>query len=592
MADKIIVECPSCKVRFFVTQDLLLVANGALRCGFCQHVFNGIKNMKPNPATVKSEPPKDAIKKPVNPSLAESTESREPVNKNDIETKLANIQATDTDDYWQQVADSFSTVTKSTQEDKQTSAPSHQTVTQTKNSTSDSPKVDDDILDYLDSIDFDAILQPNEQPKKNIQQTAVQAQSAQTNDPEAILDALFHEQLNQNREPIVKNSENIQQQNSISNPIKDATQKSLDTQTDKKDPLSEKIESNSSHHDDDLTADLDALLEQPMTKVARSATNTSEEISKITAESNVHRQLKNIRASTHTKLTNQLPAESLEHPSEKKTLQHTEVDAKAALNKLRNANIKSRQSTTLEKEQSSQSLAATNNIEATTESSDSHSHHEDSRVLPDSSLTSKAHEKNSAISDENTENTVTSEQSSIIADSTKVLTEPPQEKPTPKKALTGSDKPIEFKLSTKHIPSIANVSKTPTTATESTTKATNEQSQESKQDNDSKEQPVNTAVSSNPRKGNVLPSIDKIAASSQLHQKIELVPIEIVSTTDEDHPSLHTELSAAQYADRLKLAEETGITGNTTETEKDSEALRDENLVHKLTSILKKKMKD
>lgn len=41
MASKYIIECPNCKVRFFVTDDLLSAADGDLRCGFCMHVFNG-----------------------------------------------------------------------------------------------------------------------------------------------------------------------------------------------------------------------------------------------------------------------------------------------------------------------------------------------------------------------------------------------------------------------------------------------------------------------------------------------------------------------------------------------------------------------
>ena len=41
MVNKFIVECPQCKMHFFVTDELLTAAMGNLSCGVCLHIFNG-----------------------------------------------------------------------------------------------------------------------------------------------------------------------------------------------------------------------------------------------------------------------------------------------------------------------------------------------------------------------------------------------------------------------------------------------------------------------------------------------------------------------------------------------------------------------
>lgn len=165
MTDKYIIECPSCKVRFFVTDDLLSAAGGALRCGFCKHVFNGndyivYQTLKPVKETVDTSTVEQA---------SITHQQKVPQSEKTEQAKTGHAE-----DYWNKIVDtlsSFSVDFKSVDEsevvDNRPDLASEKVETQQSLFTADEvannkPHIDTDIVVALDKIDFDQLLQLDE----------------------------------------------------------------------------------------------------------------------------------------------------------------------------------------------------------------------------------------------------------------------------------------------------------------------------------------------------------------------------------------------------------------------------------------------
>lgn len=169
MSTKYIVECPDCKVRFFVTEELLATAYGVLRCGFCSHVFNGkeyiVYQSLDSQTTTHSAAKSDLV-------------PAQPADQND---KKANpIKAEDTPAYWSEVVDtlsSFSVSFNSKSDAEEPVLPKHNLIgsdepqSQFVNEESSSAAmveldlnhVDPDIVERIEHIDFDQLLVLDEQ---------------------------------------------------------------------------------------------------------------------------------------------------------------------------------------------------------------------------------------------------------------------------------------------------------------------------------------------------------------------------------------------------------------------------------------------
>lgn len=195
MVNKIIVECPQCKMRFFVTDDLLNVAKGDLRCGFCLHIFNG-KN-----STVAEASDKGIASDSLADALNNTTEDN-PLQSASL-TKESNRSTAEFDnyseDYWQEVVNAFSSFSINTNKSEETLA-SLQTNEETQNKplslmaheendpciSNHSISVDGDIIAFLDNIDFSGSLQQDEQQlleKHNKKVQQIIARSEQTKSP-------------------------------------------------------------------------------------------------------------------------------------------------------------------------------------------------------------------------------------------------------------------------------------------------------------------------------------------------------------------------------------------------------------------------
>ncbi len=166
MTDKYIIECPSCKVRFFVTDDLLSAAGGALRCGFCKHVFNGndyivYQTLKP-------------VKETVDTSITEQS-STSHQQKAPQSEKTEQVKTGHAEDYWNKIVDtlsSFSVDFKSVNEtevvDNKPSFSSEekvdiqQSLFTAEEVANNKAHIDADIVVALDKIDFDQLLQLDE----------------------------------------------------------------------------------------------------------------------------------------------------------------------------------------------------------------------------------------------------------------------------------------------------------------------------------------------------------------------------------------------------------------------------------------------
>ena len=54
---RFVTRCPSCGTSFRVVVDQLKIADGWVRCGWCQHVFDATQDLQPEPAPAPSQPP-------------------------------------------------------------------------------------------------------------------------------------------------------------------------------------------------------------------------------------------------------------------------------------------------------------------------------------------------------------------------------------------------------------------------------------------------------------------------------------------------------------------------------------------------------
>lgn len=150
MASKFIIECPSCKVQFYVTDELLSAAGGELRCGFCLHVFNG----------------KDCLinKEPVVAELGAIDSSDDKAQK---ESRRISSLEEYSEDYWTEVVSTFSAFSvadiANNQKDKEVETAQNIL----KN-------IDQDILDYIEAIDFDGLFSQDDSTLENTVEEAYQ----------------------------------------------------------------------------------------------------------------------------------------------------------------------------------------------------------------------------------------------------------------------------------------------------------------------------------------------------------------------------------------------------------------------------------
>lgn len=167
MVNKYIVECPHCKMRFFVTDDLLATADGALRCGFCLHIFQGKENI------VYEAMGNTLSKKSSEPPAAENDKQVVAVADRSEETSRTSYS----EEYWREVVTEFSSFsihpsnidqTVDVTREQLTNNPSEKMSKQPVQASLDvsveasSIEIDNDITDYLNSVNFDLFLQKDE----------------------------------------------------------------------------------------------------------------------------------------------------------------------------------------------------------------------------------------------------------------------------------------------------------------------------------------------------------------------------------------------------------------------------------------------
>lgn len=185
MSTKFIVECPDCKVRFFVTEELLATAYGVLRCGFCSHVFNGKEHVVYQ--TLNTQPKK-----------MQSTESE---SKQSAISESRKNTSDDSPAYWSEVVDtlsSFSINFKSIN-DNNTVSSTASLGGSTKNQQwligepssnvsgdVDIEHVDADIVERIEHIDFDQLLTLDEQ-------ALLKQETATINQSRELVDVLLEE---------------------------------------------------------------------------------------------------------------------------------------------------------------------------------------------------------------------------------------------------------------------------------------------------------------------------------------------------------------------------------------------------------------
>lgn len=163
MNSKFIIECPSCKIRFFVKEDLLLEAGGFLRCGFCDHLFDGNEHI---------------VYKTLDVSKDENSSKEAATTSVNLENTInpdedVPIKAEPTETNWEEVANTLSSFSidfkvadkgliDSDAKDEENITPS--SINTERVLAEEQPfSIDHDILEALENTDFDNLLQLDEQ---------------------------------------------------------------------------------------------------------------------------------------------------------------------------------------------------------------------------------------------------------------------------------------------------------------------------------------------------------------------------------------------------------------------------------------------
>lgn len=167
MVNKFIVECPQCKMHFFVTDELLTAAMGNLSCGVCLHIFNGndyILNQAIDNNLVNDSSTESVLATNDNSNVTDNATSH---SKQAFDNYL--------EEYWREVVNKFSSFSiKSDESDNQHIDPDNKGMPNKQLSSADikglnkefgvqAIKVDGDITAFLDEIDFNSSLQQDEQ---------------------------------------------------------------------------------------------------------------------------------------------------------------------------------------------------------------------------------------------------------------------------------------------------------------------------------------------------------------------------------------------------------------------------------------------
>jgi len=73
-------HCPNCDTHFEISQEYLDIANGKVRCGKCDHIFNALENLYENaPESVDSPEPVDSSEPINSPESTDNSEKTEPL---------------------------------------------------------------------------------------------------------------------------------------------------------------------------------------------------------------------------------------------------------------------------------------------------------------------------------------------------------------------------------------------------------------------------------------------------------------------------------------------------------------------------------
>ncbi|MCK5666417.1 MAG: zinc-ribbon domain-containing protein, partial [Thiotrichaceae bacterium] len=127
-------HCPSCDTCFEITQESLDIAQGKVRCGQCDHVFNALDNLyKDKPAKSASE---FSETDPEIPKLSNT------YNKNQFNTAEISIPEIDIKEKMERIVASLASATKELKNARQ-SATFHNDFVNKKFNHNDSPKIDE-----------------------------------------------------------------------------------------------------------------------------------------------------------------------------------------------------------------------------------------------------------------------------------------------------------------------------------------------------------------------------------------------------------------------------------------------------------------
>ena len=90
-------ECPECHTYFKITPEQLKAAEGKVRCGSCNHVFNALTNLaeKASPSTPKNSPPAQSTTPQESVAAPTFDEPQDPVHTKDEPESIVAFQVTD-----------------------------------------------------------------------------------------------------------------------------------------------------------------------------------------------------------------------------------------------------------------------------------------------------------------------------------------------------------------------------------------------------------------------------------------------------------------------------------------------------------------
>ncbi|RKZ92702.1 MAG: hypothetical protein DRQ43_08805 [Gammaproteobacteria bacterium] len=160
-------HCPSCDTYFEITQESLDIAQGKVRCGQCDHVFNALDNL------YNDEPDKSASK--LSETAPEIPKLSSTYNKNQLNTAEISIPKIDIQEKMERIVASLASATEELKNARQ-SATFHKEFVNKKSEHKDSPEIDEldpieetpqgnETPDDINSLDLDVLAPIDETPE-------------------------------------------------------------------------------------------------------------------------------------------------------------------------------------------------------------------------------------------------------------------------------------------------------------------------------------------------------------------------------------------------------------------------------------------